>query len=693
MADPSVHQVSLACGVDGAWVDCSDDVRTESPVQGRWGRVSDFDDTRPGVFSFDLDNGDGKYAPKNAASSLDTPVHRGMGVAHFVDGLKRSGTIRSAQPYFIDDFASAGSSLVRVMCDDMLGNAARHDIGGDLALDLWRAAGGFLRWPLDDAAGTEVGHEENGVQPIFLRSGADGTNTFGVVSDIPAPSVLEVKSVSTNFPLQVGDFTFGAFNGGPLPNFVYGTETMGAVGFWLESPAAGLISLNWVTNSGISATVSVSAAGVLSMTTAGGATPAMSSALAAGRAYYVSVSSATTFAAGVWTVVFTLWVDGVNIGTSTSSTTPAALPDSSRSIRSIYVNNATNSTYRLANLTHSLSRIDETGVNETTAAARLECLVATTPDVTLDTLPTLASAILAEAGVLRTTLDAFNDVIRTEQGYIWSETTGPITAPVQKIKVRARDRGETVDAAHTFSVDEIDRAPEFVTDIANMVSEATANGPVASQTAVDPDLIPDVGSASDSQGVLLRDSPDLKAWAEDRIIRGAVDELRVAQFTLDALSIDRWSDIVALRPGDRVRIGDLPLEQLGVDYIDGWLLGGSYSLSFPDRMLFTFYMQPALPATAKYGSNKYMAGGALTLSAAIVSPSATTMSVATTGPKLSTTAVPYDLLIDDEQVTVTACNSATPQVATITRGVNGTTAATHTTAATIELAERSRYAF
>jgi hypothetical protein len=104
------------------------------------------------------------------------------------------------------------------------------------------------------------------------------------------------------------------------------------------------------------------------------------------------------------------------------------------------------------------------------------------------------------------------------------------------------------------------------------------------------------------------------------------------------------------------------------------------------------YFTPVLPATAVFDTSLFMADGALTLTVALTT-GATSMTVATTGPKLESTTFPYTLLIDSEQVTVTACNTATPQVATITRAVNGTTAATHAIGATPDVATASLYAF
>lgn len=89
---------------------------------------------------------------------------------------------------------------------------------------------------------------------------------------------------------------------------------------------------------------------------------------------------------------------------------------------------------------------------------------------------------------------------------------------------------------------------------------------------------------------------------------------------------------------------------------------------------------------------RFMDNGELTLSA-LINSSTTTVSIATSGDQLTTTDLPLTVQIDDEQLTVTACTSATPQVATVTRGVNGTTAASHTSGAAVTVLPNSIYAF
>jgi len=132
-------------------------------------------------------------------------------------------------------------------------------------------------------------------------------------------------------------------------------------------------------------------------------------------------------------------------------------------------------------------------------------------------------------------------------------------------------------------------------------------------------------------------------------------------------------------------------DRLGTATWDGWLCGWT---EYWDATTATFQLsfETATPAPAVYDTSRYMADGDLSLSSSLTA-SATTMSVATIGAKLSTTACPYDMLLDSEIVTVTSCTSATPQVATIIRGVGGTSTATHSAGLLIDLATESSYAY
>lgn len=713
VAEPSVHEFSLACGTDGAYVDVTDDVTRDS-IRGSWGRTSVFSDTRPGVHSFDFVNDTGDYTPQNSASSLATPVHVGMGVHHIVDGMQFAGTIRSAEPYFVGPASLAGSAKVRITCDDMLGKAARHGLS-DLNTSTVDGATPYLAWPLDDDAGSVIARETIVGFPAMQIPGGDvvfGSNA----SHIPVPGTVARfgepagSYLTTRWPaLQL-----------PQPPLIYDTGDIGSWGFWVERDSTGGEFALVVSYAGMADTLIDtntfnirSFSGDLTMRPGIG-TRITGPAFTPNTPFYCAVTTSAVFASGEWTITYEFFVNGVSYGSSdyvqfsNGSAPITSLTNADKQPYNIRIGQQIGSTGNLyaSRLSHTVDLVNEYLVQPSTADVRLTALAATTPEVTLDTLPVMSAGVLAVGDTSgQSTLDAMNDVIRTEQGHIWAETTGALLAPDQKIKVRERDRPETVDAAHTFSITEIQNAPEFTTDIENMVYAATATGPEASRTAFDASLIPYVGSATDSSDVLLRDPIDLKSWAEDRLLRGAITDIRVPQFTVDAVAIDRWDDVSAIRAGDRVRVTGLPSAQLGIDYVAGWVLGGSYTLTrdgngdYPDLMLFTFYLQPVLAATAIYDTDTFAADGVLTLTSDITS-GATSASATSTGALLSTTEEPYTIRIGSECISVTTCTGASsPQSLTITRGAtdpltgDATTPAAHTAGDLMEMADISLYAF
>ncbi len=342
----------------------------------------------------------------------------------------------------------------------------------------------------------------------------------------------------------------------------------------------------------------------------------------------------------------------------------------------------------VSRLSHTLTQPREDLILAGTESAMLTAVATLAPEITLATLPSTLST--AEIGTPSggSTLDAFNEILDGEQGTIYSTVTGTLLAPVQSLTVRERTRPGSVTASWDIER-EVEDAPEFVRDVTNLVSSVTVSGPTQSAVVIDQTLNARVGSANASESILNVNSVDLVGWGQDRLQRGANTRLRLASVTIDAMTTptDRTADLLALTPGDRHRFTNLPSTQLGFSTWDGWLVGVDESHTLTEHK-FTLYFQPVLPDTAIYNTNLFMADGVLILSADITS-GATTMSVTTSNATvlLETVTFPYTLLIDSEQVTVTACTSAAPQVVTMTRGVNGTTAAAHSSGAEVEVAD------
>lgn len=683
MTAPSTFAFSLACGTAGAWVNVTADVLfEEGPIPFTDGRTSQFDGFSPGTFSFTLKNGDGKYTPDNTASTLAVPLSEGMGATIELAGLLLSGTIRNVAVVF-PPFGKSDTARVRVTCDDMLGNAARNVITDDLADALFDASGGIALWLLDEPAGSSAAKETYGRFPNMHIAGSPVT--FGTTT--PAIDAAAVVAIGAGGGL-VADDTFSTLSDTVYP---------GAWNFWFMQAEGSAVSCGFafLTSAGIiGVTVGITAGNITLGNFAGVVT---GPSISAGVGYFVSADVTAAFVAGSWEFTYELWVDGVSYGTVTFAPGGVASLSPYRYFNVVLL--ASTGTVYYSRLTHSDVPINETAIPSATAAERLPTLAATTPEITLDTIPTLSPAILGRQNTAgQSALDALNDVMRAEQGYMWVETTGTLLAPVPKIKVAARDRERAID--YTFAVSEILDPIPFIRSLANTVSQFTATGSDTSATYQDADLIPLVGSASSSDTTPLRDFIDLYGYASDRVVRGEAHGVTIQSITIDATSpdINRWADLTAIRQGYRLHITGLPETQVGYDTWDGFVVGREIintqdSQTDEPKSLFTFYLSP-WSRVPVFDTDVFAAGDVLTLSSNINS-SVTTMNIATsdTLTKFTTSGLPLDVVMGTERMTVSVVTSATPQVFTMARGIGGTIAVAHTAGETLELYDPARYAF
>jgi hypothetical protein len=177
-------------------------------------------------------------------------------------------------------------------------------------------------------------------------------------------------------------------------------------------------------------------------------------------------------------------------------------------------------------------------------------------------------------------------------------------------------------------------------------------------------------------------------------MRGAITRLKMVTIRVDAMTTptDRSADLLALIPGDRVEFTGLPSTVLGFSTWEGWFLGATETHNVSEHT-FELSFAPVLPDTAIFDTDRFMASGELTLSGNINS-SDTSITIASTGALLSTTEEPYSIILDSEELTVTTVTGASsPQTVTVTRGANGTTAASHTSGAVVVSTPDSLFAF
>lgn len=681
MTAPTTFAVAIACGTAGAYVDVSSYLESTEDFNYTWGRQSSFDDTDPSEFSFVLNNADGRFTPDNTSSALATTLTEGMGVCWQLNTRLVAGTIQAIEPQFPGDVAAW--STVRVTCDDMLGTAARHEMQS-LPRGLVDAATPYFHWPLDDREGSPFAQARNGatVPPLAPESGTAivfGGDPFeGVGLDS-----MELLSGSV-----------GAYASLGLTPVSYTGTSKGFTNFWVTPGDISRNSTNLVAIYRNDARTNQ----ILGIIDGYWAFSAINSAFAVTDVTTASTEKAfegvpTHFSIGHRRIASDYYTEIYMNGVLVRSGGPLAL--------SIFLNPNDISGFQISahaetkfsNLSHTLEPVNEYVAISSTEAQRLTAIAASNLQVTLDTPPaTLSTQTLGATENDGTMLSAFNDVIRGEQGQIYTATTGTVTAPVQKIKVRARDRPTVV--SHTFGVEsDTIGTPLLSRDITDLVATVDVRGPSMDVTVTDSTLIARAGNRSVSEEVLFAELVPLREYGNDRLYRGANTKLRISEVVVDArtASTDKWAQLLAMLPGDRVQITGLPSAQLGFSTWDGWFLGASERHNVSGNE-FVLYFEPVTAPTGILDTDRFMGGTDLTLSAGITAVAAS-MSVATAGATFTTTELPVTILVDSEQMTVTACSSATPQVMTVTRGANGTTAAVHSLGAQVELATSTLAAY
>lgn len=672
-------------GAAGALVDVSSYARLDDGLLRRWGRDDAFSDLEPGTFSFVLDNADGRFTPENPFSGLVTKLSEGARACVSVGGRLTAGTVRSVEPEFPG--GSAAWATVRVTCDDMLGTAARTRFTS-LADQLVEAAGVYGFWKFADDATSSVAVDSGPLGlPPFRASSVDGyVPTFGAAA-LPWVGDAQARgggsgSIDRLFSCDLSGRTFS-----------YSSGSGGAYGLWVTpitstTDATDYCRIVIFTNGAGNIILNVRTAVTGQLTGAG--TEAFGPSVVSGTPVYVAAEcdyDGTTFTTRFYAdnVLFATR-SKVIAGLSAFDISPRLIQFEMRSSLSF-------SDFLASRLSHTdRSPAEYLARDATTLNAAVEYVQAASDGVTFDTLPALWDAPVQIGDVSdASALDLLNAVLLTEQGHAYTVTSGTLTNPTETVVVRDRDRPTTV--TQSFDVErELQGAPGFVRDLTNLVSSVRVGSEVREVTVADSSLVARAGNASDRATVLVTRDFDMRAWGEDRIDRGANSLMRIASVVVDAMTTptDRSAALLALIPGDRVRFTNLPSTILGFTTWDGWFLGARETHT-TEAHQFELYFTPVLPDTAVYDTDRYV-DEVLTLSGNI-NAAVTSINIATTGDKLTTTDLPLTVQIDNEQLTVTACTSATPQVATVTRGVNGTTAASHTSGAAVTVLPDSIYAF
>lgn len=572
---------ALGLGAGGALVDVSSYVKLEKPIDRTYGRTRQYDDIEPGSFSFVLDNQDGRFTPDNTASPYATTLAEGAAACIRIGTRLTPGRVQSIEPTFPE--GEPGRAQVRVVCSDMLGDLSRDELANGWREAIVRAATPVGYYPLDDPEGGVGAADQSGTNR--------GTYLF-------EPTIGEVLFEQPGFEHDRIRIT--------------GEGSARLYGVSIASVSAGRYFSFWIEPISTGGTFSLTVAQLTFAMTSGffqlaSDFPSVISSLApveANREYFIEVDS----------VNLTLTIDGVLQGTLAGTTVTPYIGDPV----DIFWGDATPTDFYWSDfaLTQAPVRGDvlQRALRGGGAARWLELLDAASNQLTLATLPAglaLAPLFIEPAGDAG--LDVLNQIMKAEQGHAYSTGTGTLLAPTEVVTIRERTRPETVSASFDVAADLKD-PPQFERPIRDLVSRVEVRTPFGRITVTDPAIAARAGSASSSESIALASDGDARAWAQDRIIRGSNTRLQAMSIVIDAMTTqtDRSADLLALKPGDRIRLTNLPTTQLGYSSWDAWVVGAKETHGLTTHT-FELHIAPVLDAPHVFDTARFASGTSIKL--------------------------------------------------------------------------------
>jgi hypothetical protein len=622
------HRFAMAVGTNGAYVDISAWVEYGQGVTRTYGRETQFDDISPGSFTFTLNNLDGRFTPENVYSPWATKVAEGMGVVWQLGTRLVAGKVLS-----IDIPADEDSwDQIVITCDDMLGTAGRHSLTS-IVDDMLTHQGQQLLWRLDEDPEATAGVEANGdgLGAFTLHSSNPASTTEAVTFGVEQAPWLPGTAVTvTAAPGETNWFGTKYANTAQVsaltsPALTSGSN--GAPGFWnfwvypgstinfavtpafANGPGYSYSMQVQVTQSTISLKPGTAAPFVYTMSSAQQLTP-----------HYVEMPVQMIWqASGSYWALFTfLYVDGVAVGSKPwfDPVNQYHVPGTAGSLAPVVVNvSVTNPSGATGNLSGTVQRISYTapggGLEHRAKATTLDGRRAVLDTLADDLLTAVYQGPLTTAPIGyvdvggSTVLDVLNDIARTESGHLVVGTSGTLTTPLEAVYVRARDRPSVPEARFDVTA-ELEGPPQFIRDLTNLAASTEVAGPSNTVTVRDSTVTGRYITAGASETVLYAADQDLREWGQDRLYRGRNRAIRTQQFTINTVTtpIDRSADILALLPGDRVQLTNLPAARLGFSTWDGWVLGGSEAHTV-DGNRFTFTLAPTIPNGAIADTDRF----------------------------------------------------------------------------------------
>lgn len=308
----------------------------------------------------------------------------------------------------------------------------------------------------------------------------------------------------------------------------------------------------------------------------------------------------------------------------------------------------------------------------------------------LNTAPTWSSSVsgVAAAGLLvggRTAFESLVALANSQSGIAYCSYTS--TSVTINLIANPEDRPASVSMTIDVEQDTIG-GPTMGSGLGSKVAEVRVASQTGETIVRDAAAVAAFDATSLDVETALADDTARRAVAQDLLARSQGSKQRISEITVDLVGAvnDLWSAALALRPGQRVRVANLPSTYFGVTYLEGYVAG--YRIGGTDREVeLTLWLLPAdAPLEGRWDTDRWAFGdGVATVTGGTAVGTTATGTMTLTwgsGDLLSTAAGDYPMDFDwnGERVTVTSApaGGTSPRTLTITaRGVAPTVARSH----------------
>jgi hypothetical protein len=685
------------------------------PIQR--GRNTVFSQPAVGSMTVHLDNTTGKFTPLRQVLADGVTAHpyypnliprRRLRYTNTPTGVRFLGYIQSFPPAM----ENGVRGIVTISAYDRLKLLDKVQLQTPILQEILTSSP-YRVWPLTDAALSSTAVERFGNKPLIVKGGG-AAPTFGAVG----PQAVDGTAVS---------FTPGSASSGQYlstdvsaANSAYTTRVSVSYTLLIKrvgNPtfAEGIIAVDsdyFISN--VYSGLSIDTTGHVVYGDWVSAAITSSVTVTDGNFHHIALTYASNKPGSGGT--YTLYVDGVSVGTTTDASS-FAFPYQAVRIGQAAVGGGVASALFTGTISYPaiyLSTLSSAQV-ASQAAARLG--YAGDPTGTrisrLLTVAGLASSDWnLDAGIATVGIypQAGKSVLAACQELVDAEGGGAVFYIGPDGKARFADRHYRKPAAPVMTLDAVQDLiqspfqPDY--DDQNLfnstaVTRADATGTLSTQTYTNTASQTTYGLTTDTVTSYATADADALALAQFRVAANSTPGYRLPQVAVDLMSAQNnlYAAMANVQIGSRIRINNLPAvaaPDASMDFVvEGWTETPAtdsyvvqFDLSAADNPPFGIWDDTAYGRAQSAGS---------TLTAAITAAATTVQITTTTGPAFTTVSAryPLNIQIGQEVITLnTAPGATSPQTFTgVTRGTNGTPAAAQAINSTVTLWPAATWAF